>query len=162
VNAGGPAITSSPTWTADTTAAPSTYTNAAAALSVSESNAKVINLTKVPAGTPAALFATDRYDQSTGKTMQWTFPVPSSGTYTVRLYFAETNPAAYGNGLRKFSVQAEGVTQVTNLDVYAEAGAKAALMKTLTVSVTDGTLNLNFVRNRNNPLVNGIEVIGPA
>lgn len=162
VNAGGPAITSSPTWTADTTAAPSTYTNAAAALSAAESNSKVITMTKVPAGTPSGLFATDRYDPNTGTTMQWNFPVPSSGTYTVRLYFAETNAAAYGKGLRKFSVQAEGVTQLTNFDIYAEAGAKTALMKTFTVAVTDGTLNLNFVRNQNNPLVNGIEVISPA
>jgi PKD repeat protein len=164
VNAGGAAVAGSPGWTADTTASPSTYTNAAAAVSAAETNTKPIVMTNpsVPAGTPVALFGSDRYDANSGATMQWNFPVPSSGTYTVRLYFAETNAAAYGKGLRKFSVAAEGSTMLTSFDIYAEAGAKTALVKTLTVPVTDGTLNLNFIRIQNNPLVNGIEVIGPA
>jgi PKD repeat protein len=162
VNAGGAAITASPNWTPDTTAAPSTYTNAAVAFSAAESNTKVITMTKVPAGTPAALFATDRYDKSTGKTMQWNFPVPKSGTYTLRLYFAETNSAVYGKGLRKFGIKAEGATLVASEDIYAEVGAKTALMKTFNVTVTDGVLSLEFIRIANNPIVNGIEVIGPA
>lgn len=162
VNAGGPAITGTPNWTADTTAAPSPYTNAAAALSATESNTKVITMTKVPAGTPAALFATDRFDKSTGKTMQWNFPVTKAGTYTLRLYFAETNSAAYGKGLRKFGIKAEGATLVASQDIYAEAGSKTALMKTFNVTVTDGALSLEFIRITNNPIVNGIEVIGPA
>jgi PKD repeat protein len=164
VNAGGAAITGSPGWTADTTAAPSTYTNAAAAYSGAETNAKTIDMAhpSVPSGTPSALLNSDRYDPSKGATMQWDFPVPTSGTYTVRLYFAETNPAAYGTGLRRFSVQAEGVTELDRFDIYAEAGKKTALVKTLSVPVTDRTLNLNFIRIQNNPLVNGIEVIGPA
>jgi PKD repeat protein len=161
VNAGGAAVTGTPTWTADTTAAPSPYTNAKAAASLTETNTKVVTMTKVPVGTPATLFASDRYDKG-GTTMQWNFPVPSSGKYTLRLYFAETNAACYKKGLRKFGIQAEGATLVASEDIYAEAGAKTALMKEFTVNVTDGTLNLNFVRITNNPLVNGIEIIGPA
>lgn len=161
VNAGGPAIAGSPGWTADTAAAPSAYTNAAAAYSAAETNTKPIDLSHVPAGTPAGLFASDRWDPSKGAAMQWNFPVPAPGAYTLNLYFTETDPAAYRNGLRKFGIEAEGVTLVDRQDIYSEVGKKAGLMKTFTVTVTDGALDVNFIRIQNDPLVSGLEVIGP-
>src|SRR3954471_978326 len=56
VNAGGPAVTGSPGWTADTVAAPSAFVNAAATGNTTTSSTAAINMTdpSIPAGTPAS------------------------------------------------------------------------------------------------------------
>ena len=63
----------------------------------------------MPAGTPAALFQTERWDQIAGSEMQWNFPV-APGSYEVRLYFAETYANAQKVGGRVFDVLIEGQT----------------------------------------------------
>ena len=91
--------------------------------------------------------------------MQWNFPV-QSGTYEVRLFFAET-PYAGGvskAGARVFSVAIEGNTVLANYDIYAEAGMGAS-KKVFQIPVTDGNLDIDFVRVTGNPQVNGIEII---
>ena len=81
----------------------------------------------------------------------------ANGTYTVRLHFAEnfyTTP-----GKRIFSVNVEG-TPITNLDVFAEAGAAhTALIKTANVTVSDHQLNLGFTASVGETMIDGIEVI---
>jgi hypothetical protein len=52
----------------------------------------------------------------------------------------------------------ENKTVLYNIDIYASGGWDA-LKKTVTVSVTDGTLDIEFIRNINDPQVNGIEII---
>ena len=106
------------------------------------------------------MFGPNRYSPNYGgTTMAWNFPV-QSGTYQVNLYFAET-PYTGGvktAGARVFHVDAEGARKVSNIDIYAEAGMNA-LKKTFEVTVTDGTLDLDFVRSVGNPQVNGIEIV---
>lgn len=166
VNAGGSvAVAGTPGWTTDTTAAPSSYSNVTAARSViSENLTKVIDTTdpSVPAGTSQALFQAHRKDVAGGDTMRWAFPAAKSGTYTVKLYFAETWSQYYLVGGRVFTVQAEGTNVLTNFDTYASVGKLKGVVKTVTVNVTDGTLNLNFVRVKADPFVAAIEVSGPA
>ena len=53
----------------------------------------------------------------------------------------------------------QGVSTFPNLDVYSEAGAQTALIKTATVEVTNGHLNVTFRHRINNPFVDAIEVI---
>lgn len=81
----------------------------------------------------------------------------ANGTYTVRLHFAEnfyTTP-----GKRIFSINVEG-TPITNLDVFAEAGAAhTALIKTANVTVSDHQLNLGFTASVGETMIDGIEVI---
>jgi PKD repeat protein len=164
VRAGGEAFAGTPTWTADTAAAPSPYTNAAKAYSVAYASTKVIATTdpSVPPGTPAELFQDFRYDVSKAEPMKWSFPASTAGSYTVKLYFAETWSTNYAVGGRVFNVVAEGSTAIPNLDVWAEVGAKVGLVKTITVPVSDGTLNLDFLPVHDNPMVSAIEIDGPA
>lgn len=102
------------------------------------------------------IYQTERYGMTA-----YAIPV-ANGTYTVRLHMAETSPSITGSGQRIFTVTAEGSTPAgwSNIDLYAEAGGKnIAWIKTATVVVSDGTLNLGFSASANNPLINGIEVI---
>ncbi|MDX2185996.1 MAG: malectin domain-containing carbohydrate-binding protein [Opitutaceae bacterium] len=91
----------------------------------------------------------------------YAIPVPN-GLYTVTLHFAETYSGITAAGQRVFSVAAEGSTPSGwgSIDVFAQAGGRdRALLKTATVNVTDGTLNLAFTASANNTIINGIEVV---
>jgi ELWxxDGT repeat protein len=90
-------------------------------------------------------------------------PVPS-GTYQVVLHFAEMywgSLQAGGRGSRRFHVDVEGVRKLTDYDIFARAGGAARpVEETITTRVTDGTLNVSFVRGAaDNPVVAAIEVI---
>src|SRR5919197_5308010 len=63
VNAGGPALAGSPAWSADTSASPSAYVNAAATGNRTFTTTSAISTSdpSLPAGTPAALFQTERW-----------------------------------------------------------------------------------------------------
>jgi lysophospholipase L1-like esterase len=78
------------------------------------------------------------------------------GTYTVRLHFVEM--AHTSSGSRVFDVKIEGQTVLSNLDIFAEVGRNAALVKTFQVQVNDGTLNVSFVPKVEDPEIAGIEV----
>src|SRR4051812_36065828 len=77
VNAGGPALSGTPGWTADTSAAPSPYVNAAATgnTTFATSTAVATSDPSLPAGTPAALFQSERYDEAPAPELAWAFPV---------------------------------------------------------------------------------------
>ncbi|HEY9008843.1 PKD domain-containing protein [Ohtaekwangia sp.] len=158
INAGGVAISATPiNWISDTQAAKAQYLDAACAnYTAGGSTWSGTNTT----GAPNNLFGPNRYSPAYGgTTMQWNFPV-QSGTYQVNLYFAET-PYAGGvkaAGARVFHVDAESTRMLSNVDIYAEAGMNA-LKKQFTITVTDGTLDLDFIRSVGNPQVNGIEII---
>jgi PKD repeat protein len=163
VNAGGSAISGTPGWTADTSAAPSSYTNAAAAYSTTSSTTATIAMTdpSVPAGTPMALFQTERYDVSKGADMIWNFPV-ASGTYTVRLYFAETYSGCWQVGCRVFDVYANGNLALDHEDVYADVGKNTGVVKTFTVQASGGQISLDFKSISQNPMVQAIEILSAA
>jgi hypothetical protein len=88
----------------------------------------------------------------------YTFPVVN-GYYTVRLHFAENYYSTVGQ--RILNVNVEG-SQINNLDVLSEAGgAHRALIKTVSVVVTDGQLNLSFAASVGQTMINGIEILSP-
>lgn len=157
VNAGGPSLAGG--WSMDTSGSPSPYSNVSASQSTSTTVGNSINLShpSVPAGTPAALFQTERWDQTSGSEMQWDFPV-TPGTYEVRLYFAETYAKAQKVGGRTFDVFIEGQQVLDDYDVYAEVGGYTGVVKTFTVAA-DSILDVDFLRNVQNPSVKGIEII---
>ncbi len=106
---------------------------------------------------------------SRSQQMSYNIPVPD-GEYTVNLYFAElwfgaTGGGSGGVGSRVFDVNIENILAEDNLDVFAEVGADAMLMKAYTVTVTDGMLNIDFdsraeVGGERHPIVNAIEILG--
>jgi len=105
---------------------------------------------------------------TTSDTAGFSYALPlTNGTYTVRLHFAETywvggtNRGIPGVNKRVFNVQLEGTTVLTNYDITAQVGALAADIRTFTVMVTDGTLNINFpAASVNRPTLAALEVIG--
>lgn len=104
------------------------------------------------------LFQSNRWDDGNSPELQYTFTAPD-GWYEVNLYFAETWSGAFDVGRRVFNVQMEGETTLQNLDVFAEAGANAALKKSVPLFVSDGQLNITFFHSVENPFVSAIELI---
>ena len=160
INAGSPnTITASPmNWIADSQSAKSIYLDDGSLNYTGGSTSwSGTNTT----GAPNEIFGPFRYspNYTTGTPMQWNFPA-ASGTYEVSLFFAES-PYAGGvstSGARLFSVKIEGVTVLSNFDIYATAGMNA-VKKVFQVTVSDGTLDMDFIRVTGNPQVNGIEVV---
>ncbi|HEX6962171.1 MAG TPA: malectin domain-containing carbohydrate-binding protein, partial [Lacipirellula sp.] len=160
INAGGPELVGSPVWQADTGAAPSSFSNAASGgNSAAFSTAAAIDMTdaSLPAGTPMALFQSERFDKPTGENLLWDFPV-SPGQYEVRLYFAEIYAPLFANGARVFDVAIEGVTALDNYDIFADVGGHKGVMKSFTVT-SDANLDVDFLRGVQNPAVKGIEIL---
>jgi hypothetical protein len=104
------------------------------------------------------LYQSEHWDAKGAPELQYNFDVPN-GTYIVRLHFAENHAQSFGVGQRVFDVDLQGAPTFTNLDVYAEAGAQAALIKTATVEVTHGRLNISFRHHTQNPIINAIEIV---
>ncbi len=109
-------------------------------------------------GAPSNIFGGNRYATTVGP-MIWHFPT-GNGSFKVKLFFAEKGGtgAVNGAGQRIFDVNAEGILAFNDIDIYSEAGM-AALKREADVTVTDGTLDLEFVRDINNTQVNGIEIV---
>ncbi|MEO3779570.1 S8 family serine peptidase [Micromonospora sp. B11E3] len=82
----------------------------------------------------------------------------ADGFYTVELDFAEV--ANQSPDRRVFDVLIEGQEVLPSLDVAAEAGSFAAVSRSYTVQVTDGTLNVRFVTHTGfgKPIVNALRV----
>ncbi|QNF31329.1 DNRLRE domain-containing protein (plasmid) [Adhaeribacter swui] len=103
------------------------------------------------------LYQTTRKAEVTGGRFAYAVPV-SNGTYTVKLHLVEL--AFTASGRRKFNVSAEGISWLTNYDIYAAAGgAKKAIVASKTIMVKDGMLNLNFVSLVDKASIAAIEVV---
>lgn len=77
----------------------------------------------------------------------------------MKLYLAENYSGITRAGQRTFGVKIEGTTELDSVDVFAEAGGRdRALTKTVyDVTLTDGTLDIEFINQSQNPKVNGKE-----
>jgi hypothetical protein len=147
VNAGGPAYSDSKghSWSADYGFNTGTLSNSAPKVTVS--------------GTPdPTLFKSARVGTSSGADLQYQFAV-SNGLYNVNLYFAETYFTAASQ--RVFDVQMQGTTVFAALDIFATAGLDHALVKSATVSVTNGQLIIRFAHRPygNVPVVAALEIL---
>ena len=93
----------------------------------------------------------------TGSSFTYSHAV-TNGTYTLSLYFAEGTYTAIGQ--RKFDVFAEGTKILSNFDiVQAAGGPKKAIVKTFTVNVTDGQINLRFAGLVHDALISAISLV---
>jgi hypothetical protein len=159
VNAGGPKLGSTdggPDWAADTTD-PSTVRNTGSRTSSWGAVGTVHS--SVPAGTPAALFSSERWDPNTPPEMQWTFPVAAGTHLSVRLYLANRSSATATVGKRKFSVAIDTTTVLSNYDIVADVGNNVGEMKAYDIT-SDGVVNINFSHGTaENPLIDGIEIV---
>ncbi len=166
VNPGGPAVTSidaGPDWEADLEGNPSIYWNAAATGDLSSVTDAPNNspLASVPAGMPAVLFDTDRWDPGSGPEMLWQFPV-TNGTYEVRLGFAEIYSGTQSKGARIFDVFVEGSLSLLDIDKFERYGGYTPAVETVLVDVSDGVLDIEFLHKVENTSLTAIEIVGVA
>src|SRR5208283_4764580 len=100
------------------------------------------------------LYQSERYGN-------FSYNIPlTNGNYNVTLKFAEIYWNATGQ--RIFNVSMQGTPVISNLDIYAKVGKNAAYDVTKPVSVTNGTLNINFTTVVDNAKVSAIEITGGA
>jgi hypothetical protein len=82
-----------------------------------------------------------------------------NGKYTVKLHFAETYEGITGPGERVFSFKVEG-KEFKDFDVSKKAGGVLrAYIETIEVEVTDGSLDITFTAQTENPEINALEII---
>ncbi len=162
VNAAGPAIASvddGPDWMADQTD-PSPYRNTGSSIATYTPSATPDS--SIPNSAtdraPLALFDSERWDGSASPEMQWHFPVPSGTHVTVRLYMANRCTCTQSANQRIFSVQIDGTTVASNIDLSKTYGQNVAHMMSFT-RTSDGSVDITFVHQVENPLINGIEII---
>lgn len=113
--------------------------------------------------TAVAGTANDKIYQTyrSGPSFRYSIPV-NSGSYTVNLHFSEPSSLVTAAGQRVFNISLEGQTLLAALDIYKEASKNAALIKTFSLMVTDGNLDIEFTGLANSALVSAIEIIPAA
>jgi hypothetical protein len=87
---------------------------------------------------------------------RWSATVPN-GRYQVTLAMAETYWTAKGK--RVFSAKAEGSTMFTALDLFATAGARVEVDRSLVVDVADGRIDVTFTATLDKAVVSAIAVV---
>lgn len=85
-----------------------------------------------------------------------TFSSVPNASYLVSLYFADIFIDEIGK--RMFDVKIEGFGVIKDLDIYAEVGGFAPLVKRVPAIVSDGVLTIEFISMKENPKVSAIEV----
>ena len=123
----------------------------------------------VPDYAPQALFVNERYDRPAAPEMVFEFGEGqlAAGTYTVNLFAGNGFSGTDLAGERIFSVMIEGQT-VTDwgnsgaIDLVALLGHDTGGMFSWTGTVDDGTLDIEWVHDVENPLVNAIEILDPT
>lgn len=163
VNAGGPEETDQlGTWEADTQAAPAPYLAAGGTQTYTDFQTVDVSHPSLPVGIPASLFKTERFDLDGGAQMLWQFSVPVGEQIEVRLFFAESFNQIDAPGQRIFDVSVEGSVppEFDNIDPYADAGEflYRGTMRQYTYTAADNVLDLEFLRDVQNPLVKAIEI----
>lgn len=96
------------------------------------------------------VYQTERYGN-----FSYSIPI-ANGTYWVALQFAEIFWTA--NGQRVFSVAAEGMPIVNNLDIFALVGQNRPYDLTFSVTITDGFLDLVFTTAVDNAKLSAIVI----
>ncbi|HEV3172898.1 MAG TPA: malectin domain-containing carbohydrate-binding protein [Actinocrinis sp.] len=114
-----------------------------------------INLSGVTNPAPMAVYQTNRF----GTFGYSVGGLPTTGSYTVRLHFAEEYWTTTGS--RLFNVVINGSQVLTDFDILATAGAeyKAVVEQFDVASNSSGRVTIQFNTVKDNAQVNGIEII---
>lgn len=170
INVGGPQVAAldapAPAWSADTLAAPSAYRVEGGAEQFDDAQGGAyggsIDMAdaSLPSNVPSQVFQSERWDPAPAPEMRWAFPVAAGTLVEVRLFFAELYAGTDNPGERVFDVRVEGSVppEFNDIDRYAQAGAKGAIMRAALVTTSGGTLDLEFLHVLENPALNAIEI----
>jgi hypothetical protein len=111
---------------------------------------------------PAAVYQSERY----GRDFTYTFPVPGTGRYLVRLHFAEIFDD--GAGRRVENIHINGKPALTNFDIFVAAGGlNKAVVKEFPGIVPDAHGNITIRTSAapgspdQNAKISGIEILAP-
>ncbi|MFC4871696.1 malectin domain-containing carbohydrate-binding protein [Negadavirga shengliensis] len=104
-----------------------------------------------------AIFGRERYNNQ--DIMEFSIPLPD-GDYLVNLYMGNGFEGTSSLVQRVFDVSIESQVVDSNIDLVARYGHRVGAMQQYPINVSDGELNISFIRNIQNPLINGIEIIG--
>ncbi len=172
VNAGGPQVRAAdlslPDWSADANPTPSQYLIAGGPNNFATSSGSAYKPIvggdpSIPADMPLAIFDTERWDppEDPQVEMTWQFLVDVGETYEVRLAFAELFNGITLAGQRLIDVAVEGAVrpELKAIDPFDRAGPAGAFVVTTLVTVHDGTLDIEFLHNVENPAIKGIEIL---
>jgi len=110
-------------------------------------------------GVPVSGTSDDALYNSVRWANSFSYNLPAaSGSYTLKLHFME----GYWNtsGQRVFNVAVNGSNVLTNFDIAAEAGGKAALVKSIPATSNGGAVTVTFQGVVGAPIVSAIELIG--
>jgi hypothetical protein len=107
--------------------------------------------------TDPALYQGGRLSDSNTGPLIYSFPV-SNGSYHVNLYFAELYAPDQSVGARVFNVKLQGNVVFQNLDIFAAAGANAALIKGADVTVSNGAVQIEFDNLVDHAKIEAIEI----
>ena len=167
VNFGGPevaALDGGPAFTADTNANPSPFR----VLDNMASNASVDTFGVTPGSTvsptvPEEIFSVGRFDLANAGSpgeLTYEFPNLEDGTYQVTVFLGNGFGGASNAGDRIFDISLEGSVPTTfeDIDPVALFGNNTGGQLSTFVEVTDGTLNVEFLHQVENPNPFGIEV----
>lgn len=108
--------------------------------------------------TYTALFAQERYDVPAGEEMEYSIPLINDD-YLVNLYIGNSFSGTDQVGERIFDIEIEGVVVKDDLDLITEFGHQVGGMLSFPTTVADGTLNIRFLHEVENPIANAIEII---
>ena len=102
------------------------------------------------------IYKTERYNKQPSA-MKYSIPL-QNGRYDVLFHFAELY--LNSEGQRIFSVELEGDLALIHFDIYKEAGGhnRALVKQNLNIPVTDGMLDIEFLRFEQNPTIHAIEI----
>ncbi len=114
-------------------------------------------------GTPdPAIYESERWLDTSipenGTVLSYDIPL-SNGDYTVILQYAEIFFTDIEE--RLINVEMEGALVLTNFDNFQAAGHDVAIDKVYDIAVTGDNLDIDFVKNRENPKINGIRIVEP-
>lgn len=168
INAGGPLVLASdggPDWEDNTTTTGDSYTVSSGS---SYSSTEVFYADR-DASIPSYIDASTYYDvmhvqrsnSDPAYPMIFSIALPN-GEYIVNLYFANLYNGTSEPGERVFSINLEDERLLDNFDISKEFGHRQAGLVQNNITVTDGVLEIRFFENIENPLINGIEILGIA
>ena len=113
----------------------------------------------LPDYAPQAIFANERWDPAGAPEMEWAFET-GNGSFIVNLFMGNGFAGTSEPGQRIFDINMEGSLIVNDKDLSAEYGSGNGAMESYQVNVTDGILNIQFIHQTENPLINAIEILG--
>lgn len=117
------------------------------------SGTAAVSITNTITGTAyPGLYQTERY----GNPVEYKFTEPN-GTYQVVLRFVEQHWT--GANERVFSVAINGVTVISNLDIWSQVGQYAAYNQTFLVPVTGGLIDIVETSTVDNAEITGIDIL---